>query len=125
MAESEKLLLQVVAAADGDAEELAELTDNLRRRVLELDIDDARPARAGEVPAGAKSAEAVTTGVLILTMAPALLSATVTLLQSWLANRKVGTIKITRGTDSIELVDPSKADQRALIEDFLARSKTQ
>ena len=97
MAESEDLILEVVGASDSDAEELAALTDNLRRQLLDLDIDDARPLRGGEVPAGAKSVEAVTTGMLVLSMAPAMLAATVTVLQSWLANRKVGTIKVTRG----------------------------
>jgi hypothetical protein len=124
MAESEDLILEVVGASDSDAEELAALTDNLRRQLLDLYIDDARPLRGGEVPAGAKSVEAVTTGMLVLSMAPAMLAATVTVLQSWLANRKVGTIKVTRGDDSIELVDPSKADQRRLIDDFLAGSRT-
>ena len=34
------------------------------------------------------------------------------MLQSWLAHRRVGTVWVTRGEDSIELVDPSRVDQR-------------
>jgi hypothetical protein len=48
--------------SDTDAPELAELTGQLRRRLLELDVERVELVRSAEVPVRAKPLDAVSIG---------------------------------------------------------------
>ena len=67
-----KIDLQV-RCAEVDSAGLQELTRNLQQAVLTADVDDVRPATAGRAPEGAKSAEVVAVGALVVTLAPIVL----------------------------------------------------
>jgi hypothetical protein len=123
MSSNTSVTLQIVAGPDSDDEELDGMTDDLRDLLLQIDVQDVKRLPAGEVPHGTKASDAVATGMLLVTMAPTLLPSAVTLLQAWLASRPVQSIKVTLGDDSIEVTDPSRDDQRQLIEAFLQRNQ--
>ncbi|MFF1272119.1 hypothetical protein ACFVZC_01605 [Streptomyces marokkonensis] len=112
--------LVLAGSRDSDQEELDQLTLQLRERLLELDVDDVEPIRSGDVPTGAKPADAIAVGALAVTAAPFALRAALDLMRTWIENRPVRTVSITLGEDSLELEDVSSADQRRLIEAFLA-----
>ncbi|MFF3933664.1 hypothetical protein ACWCQB_33645 [Streptomyces hirsutus] len=112
--------LVLTGVPDSDREELDELTRHLRERLLELDVDRVEPVRADHVPAGAKPADAIAVGALVVTLAPLALRSVLGLVQTWIENRPVRTVSITLGDDSLELEAVSAADQQRLIEAFLA-----
>jgi hypothetical protein len=49
-----RLVLHVLPVQDSDAEDLADLADQLRAELLDLDVVAVFPVTAGEVPEGAK-----------------------------------------------------------------------
>jgi hypothetical protein len=51
---AERLTLAVAGGPDTDDAELAELTGQLRRRLLELEVESVEPLRSTKVPPGAK-----------------------------------------------------------------------
>ncbi|MGP3970242.1 hypothetical protein [Streptomyces sp. 6N223] len=118
--------VQLVGTHDTDAEELARLTGSLRRELLELDVEDVSLARSGaEAPEGAKSGEVVAVGALVVTVAPVLVRQVVKLIDTWLRNRPLRTVKVELDGRSIELGHASPEDQQRLIEAFVNAGATQ
>ena len=117
---TERMRLELTGRQDSDQEELDELTHRLRERLLELDVDDVEPIRSGDVPDGAKPVDALAVGALAVTLAPLALRSVLDLVRTWIENRPVRTVSISLGEDSLELEAVSSADQRQLIDAFLA-----
>jgi hypothetical protein len=116
-----RLTVVLDGGSDADALELAELTGQLRRQLLELDVDTVELARSAEVPEGAKPLDAVSIGALVVTAGPGLLKTVVGLVGKWLARRPVRCAKLTIDGDSIELSDATAAEQQQLIAAFVDR----
>lgn len=104
-----------------DPEELDSYTLALREHLLELDVEDVVLDRSGAAPEGAKPGEAIALGALAVTAAPFALRSVVLLLQAWIENRPVRRVSILVGEDSLEVEALSSADQRRLVEAFIAR----
>jgi hypothetical protein len=114
------VLVTVVGGADVDDEELDSLTGQLRQALLELEVGDVRAGRAGgEVPEGAKSGEGLALGVLAVTVAPVVLRSVVRLVEAWLQNRPVRSVRLELDGRSLELGDATDAEKQRLIEAFL------
>ncbi|MFF0724831.1 hypothetical protein [Streptomyces sp. NPDC004134] len=112
--------LTVVGGADVDDEELDSLTGQLRRSLLELEVGDVRAGPAGgRAPEGAKSGEGLALGVLAVTVAPVVLRSVVRLVEAWLQNRPVRSVRLELDGRSIELGDATDAEKQRLIEAFL------
>ncbi|MEO3765675.1 hypothetical protein [Streptomyces sp. B8F3] len=110
----------VVGGADVDDGELDVLTRQLRSALLELDVDDVHAGQAGgEVPAGAKSGEGLAVGVLAVTLAPVVLRSVVRLVEAWLQNRPVRSVRLELDGRTLELGDATDAEKQRLIEAFL------
>jgi hypothetical protein len=99
------LTLQVDAGQDADTEELDQLTRRLFGEIRELDVESVELAGGEAVPAGAKSAEAITLGVLAVAVLPTLLPELVRFLQAWSLRGENRTIKIKTqaGDRAVEL----------------------
>jgi hypothetical protein len=106
---------------DTDAPELAELTGQLRRQLLELDVETVELVRSTDVPEGAKPLDAVSIGALVVTAGPGLLKTVVGLVGKWLARRPVRGARLTIDGDTIELSDATAAEQQQLIAAFVDR----
>ncbi|MFF9485312.1 MULTISPECIES: hypothetical protein [unclassified Streptomyces] len=117
---TERMRLVLTGGRDGDQEELDELTLQLRERLLELDVEDVETVRSGDVPDGAKPADAIAVGALAVTLAPLALRSVLDLVRTWIENRPVRTVSVTLGDDSLELEAASSADQRRIVDAFLA-----
>jgi hypothetical protein len=112
--------VELVPTRDTDEEELAYLAGLLRRELLELDVEDVRVARStAEPPFLAKSGEAVAVGALVVTVAPLLLRQVIKLIDTWLRNRPLRTVKVELDGRSIELGHASVEDQQRLIDAFV------
>ncbi|HEY0530367.1 MAG TPA: hypothetical protein VGD29_02070 [Actinoplanes sp.] len=82
-----------VLAPQADAESVQDLAHNLREALLDTDVDDVRPATAGQPPPGAKSGEAVALGSLVVTLAPTVLESLLGMVSSWLS-RQSGDVEV-------------------------------
>ncbi|WIY02918.1 hypothetical protein QRX60_03305 [Amycolatopsis mongoliensis] len=111
-----------IEAVDADAEELDRLARRLRAELTELDVD-LRPV-PGEVPAGAKAADPVTVGSLMVAFSAAggVFPGLVETLREWLG-RQAGRhkIKMTIDGDTVELERATSAERQQLIEAFVQR----
>ena len=116
-----EVTLAVQGAPDSDAAELDELTSQLRSRLLELDVDDVERARGGAIPEGARAVDPVTLGALVVTLAPAVLQAVVSLVETWTKHRRVGGVTLTIDGSTLELKEASQAEQDRLVELFVAQ----
>ena len=116
------LAVQVAVGADGDAEEVAEATLQLRREFLDLDVDAAEAPRAGEPPPGARAVDVAALGALLVSIADSqLLAAVVGAVGSWLAGSSRRSVKLELDGDALELTGVSSREQRRLTDEWLAR----
>ncbi|MEU5666638.1 hypothetical protein [Streptomyces longwoodensis] len=107
---------------DTDEDELLQLSSQLRRSLLELDVEDARLARsAGDAPPGAKSGELIAAGAVVVTAVPFILRQVLQLADTWMQNRPVRGIKVELEDRTIELSDASAVERERLIDAFLAQ----
>lgn len=125
MAAASTMRLVVSGGADVDQEELDELTLQLRRRLLELDVDDVRVERSGApVPEGAKPGGLLAVGALAVSLAPAVLRPALHLVETWLQNRPVRTVKVDVDGRTLELGHASAEQQQRLVDAFLEEIRT-
>ncbi|WP_257584870.1 MULTISPECIES: hypothetical protein [unclassified Streptomyces] len=118
--------LMVTGGADVDQEELAYLTGQLRRRLLELEVDDVRGVQPdGDVPEGAKPGALVAVGALVVSLAPTVLRPVLHLVETWMQSRPVHTVKVDVGGRLLELGHASPEQQQLLVEAFLAQIRTE
>ncbi|WP_170225496.1 hypothetical protein [Pseudonocardia cypriaca] len=104
---------------DVDDVEADELTDNLRAELLNLDVDYiVRPRRSESAPAGAKSADLMTVGLLTASVAQPVIAALLLTARTWLKNRPAKTIRIKIGDDEIEIDQASRADRMSALRIF-------
>jgi hypothetical protein len=107
---------------EADAEELDRLARRLRAELGELDVD--LRAVPGEAPEGAKAADPVTVGSLMVAFSAAggVFPGLVETLREWLG-RQAGRhkIKMTIDGDTVELERATSAERQQLIEAFVQR----
>ncbi len=118
-----KLDVQVDLGSDAEAEEVAEATLQLRRDLLDLDVEAVELARAGEPPPGTRAVDFIALGTLIVTVANSgLLNAVVAGMRSWLGDHPQRSIKLKLGEDVLELTGVSSEEQRRLADAWLRRN---
>jgi hypothetical protein len=114
--------IQLGVGPDSDAEEVAEATLQLRRELLELDVDAVELPRAGEAPPGTRAVELAALGALAVTVAKSqLLGPVVAAIRAWLAASPQRSIKLELDGDSLELTGLSSTEQRRLTDEWLRR----
>jgi hypothetical protein len=120
-ADTRRALLHI-EAADADAEELDRLARRLRAELGELDVD--LRAVPGAAPPGAKAADPVTVGSLMVAFSAAggVFPGLVDTLREWLG-RQAGRhkIKLTIDGDTVELERATTAERQQLIDAFVRR----
>lgn len=111
-----------VTDEQADPEELEELTGRLRRELLDLDVEAVDRVRAGTPPPGTRAVDVAAAGALVVTVAQSpVIVAIVAAVRTWLTGSSRRSVKIAIGGDVIELVGQSTAEQRRLIDEWLAR----
>jgi len=114
--------VQVAVGPDGDAEEITEATLQLRRELLDLDVDAVEVPAAGEPPPGSRAVDVAALGALLVHLADSqLLASVVAAIGSWLAASSRRSIKLELGGDVLELTGVSSKEQRRLTDEWLAR----
>ena len=116
-----RLHLEVAGDVGADAAELDDAALQLRRELLELDVEDVERPAGGPPPAGTRAVEAALIGTLVVTATRELVGAVIRVVAGWLSRSSGRSVKLEIDGDSIDVTDPSAEDQRRLIEAFLAR----
>lgn len=110
-------------APEADAEEAERLTRQLRRELLELDVESADLVREGEAPAKAKAGDPVAWGELLLTLAASggALTALVKALQAWVTRQNQSSLSLEIDGDKLEVTGASTEERERLIMAWLSR----
>lgn len=118
------LLLVLEPDAEFDQEEFERLSRGLRNELVELDIDAIDSVAADPPPSGAKAADPVTIGAVLVALSASggVFTTLVETLKDWL-NRNTGRHKIalTIDGDTIELDAATAGEQKALIDAYIKR----
>ena len=102
--------------------EVARATLQLRRELLDLDVDAVEAPCAGEPPPDSRAVDVAALGALVVNFAdPQLLAAVMAAVRSWLAGSSRRSIKLQLGGDALELTGVSSTEQRRLTDEWLAR----
>ena len=112
-----------VGAETADADELAELTSQLRDWLTDLDVDAISPSEGGAVTEHAKGDAPQRLGALMvqLLLQQQVLQSVIGALRSWLRRRPGRSIKVTIDGDSLELTGASTAQLDQLVEAWVKR----
>jgi hypothetical protein len=114
--------VQVGAGSDADDEEIAEATLQLRRELLDLEVDAVELPSAGDAPPGTRGVELAALGALLVTVSQSqLLTPVVAAIRTWLAGSPQRSIKLELDGDAIELTGVSSKEQRRLVDEWLQR----
>jgi hypothetical protein len=114
--------IQVTVGPEADAEEVAEATEQLRRELLELDLESVAAAPGPEPPQGARAIDAAALGGLIVTVTNShLFTSIVNAVRTWLAGQPQRTIRLELDGDVLELAGLSSDEQSRLADVWLAR----
>ncbi len=89
-----ELVLQIDPGPDADPGELDDLARQLLGELRDLSaVEDARLATGGPPPAGAKSGDMVTAGMIIVAVLPPLVSKLIEFIQAWSLRGRARTVK--------------------------------
>jgi hypothetical protein len=119
MKRTDALVLQVEPAAGGDDQELADLTQRLRARLLDLDVDSVDPIADPSEPEGSKGLETLI-GWLAVRLGKEALRKVVGEVVEW-ATRTGHTVEVSCGGDVLKVTGVTSAQQERIINDFLSR----
>ncbi len=99
------LTLKLEAGDELDRDALDRLTRQLRREMLDLEVESVDFIQEDKLPEGAKTAEAVTLGALAIAVLPSFLPKLIEFLQSWSLRAEGRKVKVKSqvGDRSIEL----------------------
>jgi hypothetical protein len=119
----EALGIQVTVGPETEAEEIAEATTlQLRRELVDLDVEAVELPSVGEPPPGTRAVELAALGALVVTVAQSrLLASVVTAVRAWLAGAPQRSIELELDGDILELTGVSSKEQRRLTDEWPRR----
>jgi hypothetical protein len=114
--------IQVELGPNADAEEVAEATLQLRRELLDLDVDSVELPGGGQPPPGTRGVELAALGALLVSVTQSeLLAPVLAAIRSWLGGSPQRSIKLELEGDTLELTGISSTEQRRLVDEWLQR----
>jgi hypothetical protein len=115
--------LQLLDMDAAEPEDSDRVTRQLRRELLELDVESVVSTAEGQAPPDAKG-DPITIGALIVALSASggILTTLIGTLKEWLNRRADGRrVSVTIAGDTIELGGTSAAERRDLIDAFIRR----
>jgi hypothetical protein len=109
-----------------DAAEIESATTRLRTELLELPVDRVERPLGGDAPAGARVAEVLALGGLLVTLGrnAGTIASVVRGLQGWLARDRNRTVSLEIDGDKLEVTGISSTEQERLIDAWISRHAT-
>jgi hypothetical protein len=120
MADADGLILQVLPVADSDAEELADLADDLHAELLNVDGASVAPLPSEAAPDRAKGLGDVAGWLLVQFGTPDGLRALVDAIRGF-ASRTGRTVEVSIGRDTLKVTGVTARQQDQIIDNWLAR----
>lgn len=121
MVDAGGLVVQVVPVADSDAEELADLSGQLRAELLGVDAASVGPLPSEAVPEWAKGLDGTLIGWLLVQFGtPDGLRAVLGAVRGW-TSRSGRTVEVSIDGDALKLTGVSSQQQEQIIDAWLAR----
>lgn len=104
-----------------DSLRLDEFAGDLRRDLIDADVDSVNSLTEGSAPAAAKGLDLVAIGALVVTVSrSATFERVLSIARSWLARRpSVRSVKVSVGDRTIELTAASAQQQDLLVAEFV------
>jgi hypothetical protein len=126
MSDSGSLAVLVAVAADSeaDATSVERQVSRLRAELAELDVESVATVPGGVVPDGAKGADPVTIGALVVSLSASggVVVALIETVRDWLGRQTGGhRVALTIDGDTIELDRATRAQQGELVKAFVRR----
>jgi hypothetical protein len=121
---SSALGIHLACGPDADDEEVAEATSQLRRELLDLDVEAVETPRAGEPPEGTRAVDVAAVGSLLVTAGPQFLAAVVGVVRAWLGRSQQRSIRLELDGDVLELSGLPTDQQRMLANEWLRRHES-
>ena len=123
MRDGTRLVVEIGAADEADADHLDQLTQVLRGELLDLDVDAVEPVPESQLPVGAKGSAAMAGWLAVLFGTPDLLPTLISVIGDW-AGRNHRTVRVSIGSDVLEVTSATSAQQSRIIEAWLERQST-
>ena len=125
MKQAFQLILRIDTESRGEAEELESITRQLRKELLELDVEAIDFANTGEMPTKAKAGAPIDWSTLILTLAASggVITTIIGVAQSWLARHEKRSIALEIDGDRLEITGISSEEQQNLTNAWLSRHR--
>jgi hypothetical protein len=120
-----QLKLSLGVEPKAGAEELEDLTLQLREQLVEIDVETVDLIRLGETPTKAKASDPISWGTLLLTLAASggVLTMLINVLQSWLTRHERCSVTLEIAGDKLEVTGISSKEQQRLIDAWLSRHR--
>ena len=118
-----QLMLNIDAGPEADAEELEQLTRQLRGELTELDVETVNLVRAGAAPRGAKVGDPITWGALLVTLTASggVITTLIGALQPWLTRHERRSVTLEIDGDKLEVTGISSEEQQRLVNAWVSR----
>jgi hypothetical protein len=116
------LLVSIADTSSPDAESIDVETRRFAREVSDLDVESVEPARAGDIPRGAKGADVAAIGAVLVSLLPAALPKLIDFIQAWALRSSGRTVKIhaTAGDRTFDLEYSPTTTSREELQELLA-----
>ncbi|VVB64550.1 Uncharacterised protein [uncultured archaeon] len=119
-----KLKLMIDAGPEADQERLEQLTHELRRDLMDLDVDLVEiPKLKGKAPEGTKVVGIAEIGTLLVTLAPSVLSPVISCINTWVSSRKSGEIVIELNGQKLQLKNIPISERQKMFSEFIDTAK--
>jgi len=117
---SDEILELRVQARDADAEELDRLARQLRRQLLELDVDSVEALPGEPAPDGSMALDLAIVGGLLVRFGPSAVPTVVSAVRAWVNRDARRRVTLEIGDRKITLDAATPEQQARLVEAFLA-----
>ena len=118
------VLVAVAPDPELDAEAAERAARQLRTEISELDVESVRGVASGAAPAGAKGADAVTVGAVVVALSASggVFTALVETVRDWLGRSAARhRVSLTIDGDTIDLERATADERRELVEAYVRR----
>jgi hypothetical protein len=121
--EHSELVIDLLADPDAEDEELAELVRQLRRELLDLDVEVVVLATPGQPPVAAKGIGLAADSTLMVRFAlgPDVLRSVVSGVQSWADRQRLYSVNLILDGDSLWITGPRRPAQGRAVDLWIAR----
>ena len=118
-----QMRVTIASTDENEPEELATATQQLRNAILETDVHSAELVSSGEAPKGARVADPVTLGALLIAFGASggVFAKLIDTINDWVGKGDKRSVTLEIAGDKLTMTGVSKVEEKQLIDDWVAR----